>query len=358
MITHYTAITLISAFAMLIMLVCVQNSQFILHDRKRYFQALFLLILLTDLSEWLAAALIGAEPGWRGLHIAAKFWELLLTPFVPFVAMSAATGRRTPFWCFLPVCLNVVLQIASLATGCVFSIDDANAYTRGPMYLVYCALFIFEAVLLVACCLRLGRQYQFANVWFLLLINLLVLLAVFMEFYAPYLRLDWACVSYATILFFIYCEQLVQQVDATTGLLSRRSFRCAVQQIRKPVTVIFFDVDRFKEVNDVYGHKFGDTCLFAAAQAVREVFGHYGYCYRYGGDEFCVILYREQAQIDSLISAYHARLQARREKEPHIPFVSTGYAVFDCKNETISDAVHRADQMMYQYKQQRRERQG
>ena len=55
MITHYTAITLISAFAMLIMVFCAQSNQFLHTHRQRCFQILFVLLLLTDLAEWLAA---------------------------------------------------------------------------------------------------------------------------------------------------------------------------------------------------------------------------------------------------------------------------------------------------------------
>ena len=68
--------------AMLIMTYCVQNRQFVSRYRKRGFQILFLLLAVTDLSEWLAASLIGADETLRGTHIAAKFLELLLTPVV------------------------------------------------------------------------------------------------------------------------------------------------------------------------------------------------------------------------------------------------------------------------------------
>ena len=155
-------------------------------------------------------------------------------------------------------------------------------------------------------------------------------------------------------MFLIYCEQLIHQVDALTGLLNRRSFTSAVGRIATSVTVIFFDVDHFKDINDAYGHKFGDKCLQAVAQETRAVFERYGYCYRYGGDEFCVILRRGAVDTDALLSAYFARIRVLREREPRIPYVSAGYAAYDSEIVTIDDALHRADEMMYRYKQRHR----
>lgn len=355
MITHYTAITLISAFAMLIMVFCAQSNQFLNTYRKRCFQILFVLIMLTGLAEWLAASMEGLPAEYRTLRTAAKFTELLLTPFVPFLAMMAISGKRTTTWKIIPVAANGVLQIVSLFTGWVFTVDAVNVYSHGPLYNLYVALFILETIAMLLHCAQFGRQYQYANITYLILINLLALLAMLMEFYAPYLRLDWTCVSYAAIMFYIYYAQLVEQVDALTGLLNRRSFDCAIRQLKKSANIIFFDVDHFKAVNDAYGHNFGDACLISVAQEIRAVFEKHGYCYRYGGDEFCVILRKMSYDTDALISAYIARIRALREREPRIPFVSAGYAIFDSENETIEEAVIRADEMMYRFKQQHRE---
>ena len=54
--------------------------------------------------------------------------------------------------------------------------------------------------------------------------------------------------------------------------------------------LIVFDVDDFKHVNDVYGHVKGDLCLSVIANCIKGAYAQYGYCYRIGGDEFCVLL--------------------------------------------------------------------
>ena len=51
-----------------------------------------------------------------------------------------------------------------------------------------------------------------------------------------------------------------------------------------------FDVDNFKQINDHYGHVQGDVCLAEIAECIKKVYANDGYCYRTGGDEFCVLL--------------------------------------------------------------------
>lgn len=54
--------------------------------------------------------------------------------------------------------------------------------------------------------------------------------------------------------------------------------------------LIVFDVDDFKHVNDVFGHVKGDLCLSIISDCIKKAYAKYGYCYRVGGDEFCVLL--------------------------------------------------------------------
>lgn len=352
MITYYTAIVFISSLSMVVMAAGAESNHLIPVLRKRFFQVLFLLLIVTNLTEWLADTLDGTSAA-PALLILFKFIEFSVAPFIPIVCMFALGGlSRGHRWIAIPAALNVTLQLSSLVSSCVFFVTEANRYQHGPLYGLYIAIVVVEALLLMIHCLRYSRKYRYTNFWFLVLINLIVLLAVLETLLLPSIRLDWTCISFAAILFYCYYNQLVYQVDDLTGLLNRMSLDRAIEQMKKPAVVIFFDVDRFKQINDEYGHSFGDTCLVMVSQALREVFENHGYCYRYGGDEFCVIQHQDQTEnTEALISQYIAQLKKLRETEPRTPCVSAGYATFDPAVEDIEDAMKRADEMMYLYKQ-------
>ncbi|WP_416368340.1 diguanylate cyclase domain-containing protein [Tritonibacter mobilis] len=89
-------------------------------------------------------------------------------------------------------------------------------------------------------------------------------------------------------------SQLVEH-DPLTGLLNRRSLDVAFGDfVQNPPTLptacLMIDIDHFKRINDEFGHEAGDTVMQSFAGLLREVVGDSGSCYRFGGEEFVVIL--------------------------------------------------------------------
>jgi len=86
-------------------------------------------------------------------------------------------------------------------------------------------------------------------------------------------------------------------VDPLTGLLNRRGFEKAAAALaappegRPPVAALVCDVDRFKQINDAYGHDFGDAALRRLANVLRDTVGERRSALgRLGGDEFVALL--------------------------------------------------------------------
>lgn len=92
-------------------------------------------------------------------------------------------------------------------------------------------------------------------------------------------------------------ESQLAREDSLTKIPNRRSFYengevafSTGNRQQLPITIIFIDVDNFKSINDVYGHKIGDKLLFEAAQVMNENIRKNDVIGRLGGDEFCLIL--------------------------------------------------------------------
>lgn len=83
--------------------------------------------------------------------------------------------------------------------------------------------------------------------------------------------------------------------DQMTGLLSRGGGRVVIEHLMQgasrsgaPLTVVFLDLDRFKQVNDRYGHEAGDLALVTVARKLEEVFRRKDILIRWGGEEFLI----------------------------------------------------------------------
>jgi diguanylate cyclase (GGDEF)-like protein len=87
------------------------------------------------------------------------------------------------------------------------------------------------------------------------------------------------------------------RTDTVTGLGNRRALQermaqasAYAERYREPLSVLMIDLDRFKQVNDTYGHRMGDEVLRAVAEAMRMVFRASDVYGRWGGDEFLAVL--------------------------------------------------------------------
>lgn len=89
---------------------------------------------------------------------------------------------------------------------------------------------------------------------------------------------------------------MLSHVDSLTGLLQRRFLEEHLQSIvdatvgRHPLSFIMIDVDRFKEINDRYGHLVGDEIIRTVCAQIKDIIGDKGLAVRYGGDEFSIVL--------------------------------------------------------------------
>lgn len=118
-----------------------------------------------------------------------------------------------------------------------------------------------------------------------------------------------------------------------------------------PATLVFFDLDKFKLVNDTHGHAEGDRVLKLFAEQMRESFRTSDLFARIGGDEFVALLTNVAADaINDLIERFDTALQARCA-ELALPYTigfSYGLVTYEpLKHSSVEDMLHEADSAMY-----------
>ncbi|URL57463.1 diguanylate cyclase [Luteibacter flocculans] len=146
--------------------------------------------------------------------------------------------------------------------------------------------------------------------------------------------------------------------DPLTGLLNRRAWTEAAQTVleqglARPVAVLFFDLDHFKELNDMHGHASGDRALVAVAAALRHELRPSDLLGRYGGEEFVALLQgvdKENAmQIATRLCRRVHRLEVHIGSAEVLLTVSIGVAM-RTPSDGVQSLVERADTAMYSAK--------
>src|SRR5574343_529047 len=150
--------------------------------------------------------------------------------------------------------------------------------------------------------------------------------------------------------------------DLLTGLFNRRAglrHMTQLQQSAGPnnvMAMLEIDLDRFKPVNDQFGHKAGDVVLQITAERLMTLLHHGDVCCRFGGDEFIVALCRPQRQqIDQLIADLDYEL-SRPIALPSGSLVTVTASIGRCALHTGTDLealIEQADKAMYLKKRQR-----
>ncbi|MFF6955272.1 diguanylate cyclase domain-containing protein [Streptomyces sp. NPDC008317] len=146
--------------------------------------------------------------------------------------------------------------------------------------------------------------------------------------------------------------------DPLTGLLTRDGFtRRATALVRdERAVVVLADVDRFKHVNDTFGHPAGDALLKATADRLAHYTGTSGVAGRLGGDEFAAVLIDRHGTIGDLLTVLGGVLArpAPGGDDTVQTTVSLGWVrAGDFPGEDLPGLLRRADEAMYAAKQAR-----
>lgn len=149
------------------------------------------------------------------------------------------------------------------------------------------------------------------------------------------------------------------ETDALTGLFNRRAFDAKLKQVflhtmrqkSSPVSLLFFDLDHFKKINDEFGHQVGDGHLAKMAGVLRKVIREdVDFAFRFGGDEFAVVIFADYP---------HACDKAKQVLEMMENKVSIGVAAInkDTDDElSLEEFIRRADDALYEAKRRGRGR--
>ena len=153
-------------------------------------------------------------------------------------------------------------------------------------------------------------------------------------------------------------ERAISRTDGLTGLLNGRGFyeAAAVElarssRYRHPVTLAYFDLDDFKEVNDRLGHARGDAVLVAVAHALRRGSRSTDLVARLGGDEFVVLLPETgRDAAEAALGKLRSRAQEMASQHGTKVTASVGSVSFAKPPDDVEALVHEADSVMYDVK--------
>ncbi len=252
----------------------------------------------------------------------------------------------------------VLVTVSTLFNLKWFYYFDGDSYERG-------IFFYPRAVMLMVFCLLLSvysiiYRKEFFPEYRMAIFSLptLAALGAFLQAVFSDLNITYASIAIGLLLVYFNIQSKDLDIDYLTGTFNRRGLDIRLEESIRSANLnhrcfaaVMLDVDKFKNINDTYGHDEGDYALKKVADILIMVFNSKSVIGRFGGDEFCVITeIRDQTTLDEKIDLVEDELDKwnyKRER-PYNLEVSMGQKIYDFKDPMSAKEFQMAiDELMY-----------
>ena len=313
-----------------------------------------------------AAKLLCKELYFYSTGLMCFFWFLY---FEHLRESKLVESKRKVRIACIPMFVFIGLLITNLFAGFLFYVDKNGVYHRGPLFvLTYVFAYMYVFVSCSHIIFGIVRKSNSANK------KTLVFLALFpiapggaglLQFFYPRLPVACGVLALSTLLLYLnWIDQLIS-VDPLTGLNNRKMLVHFYDQWTKGhsegniLYLLMIDANKFKSINDTYGHVEGDQALKNIAEALRlacKELPRRANIARYGGDEFSVLVEASgMEECENLKARIKEMLKEINEKTA-VPFeltVSIGIA-YTSGSLTLKQLIDDADENMYEEKEKSR----
>ncbi|MCR5109279.1 MAG: diguanylate cyclase [Lachnospiraceae bacterium] len=258
-----------------------------------------------------------------------------------------------------------ILLVINLFTGLLFYVDTDGIYHRGPLFiLTYLLSYIYVLITFIRTLWKLFDKSYTGNRHTLILLALFPVapaVAGILQFIYPRLPVACGVLSLTTLVLYLnWIDQLIS-LDPLTGLNNRKQLDHFYDLWRKNrsegdrINVLMIDANKFKSINDTYGHIQGDNALKNISEALKlscHFLPKRANIARYGGDEFAVMFESDDPKDVTLLKEYINQNLKVINKRTGIPFeltVSIGTSFSD-GSVTLKELIGMADEDMYEEK--------
>jgi diguanylate cyclase (GGDEF)-like protein len=301
------------------------------------YTAYSMFLLCQNISNYITLAFIDYFA--HGDRKRAKKMIVIISVFLFFYALSIVANARFHFY---------------------FSLASDNTYIRGELYALRILLSYMVIPALIVVTLLSRKYFKKSQIYMMFFFAILVMLGAMMDILLGG-YLIWGCSSVAYLYIYFFIVQTDMKIDALTGIDNRYSFNEFIETLSRRnkeqvYSVVMIDMDRFKEINDTFGHAEGDNALRDMASILKTTLRRSNFVARYGGDEFIMIVHAK-SNIKRLMERIEEAM--RRHNDSGLRLyklqISYGYADYTTNSgQSIDDFIAHVDALMYANKMEHR----
>ena len=276
------------------------------------------------------------------------------TPFVLALVIMVLV-KRQKYFVFIPAALMLIVNIISIFTGIVFSINDSHELVRGPLgYFPFILCGLYMVFLIVLLIIRSNKRIvEIAPIVFLS-IALASGVAFPFIFGSKFAQIFCTIIAASLFIYYVFTILELTKKDALTGVLNREAYYIETRRDYKDITaIVSLDMNGLKRINDTFGHAVGDEALVTLALCFTKATRSKQSVYRMGGDEFVIVCRKtSKEEVAELVE----RIKENVAETDYS--CSIGYSYHEEGTIKLEDLLRESDKEMYSdknefYKNQR-----
>lgn len=258
------------------------------------------------------------------------------------------------------LCLLAAVVVINPITHWLFYLDALNQYHRGILFFPYTfftyMMLPITLIMIIANRKRIERTHFLPMLLFIFPMVFTSLLAILVYGIA----IAWVGTTISIFIIYLFIQNQRIGTDYLTGIYNRRQLtdylqgRMRGRRSNDCFGIAMIDINRFKHINDNWGHKVGDEVLVALARILTDTYQEQEFLARYAGDEFIIVM--ESSRLEDVHESV-ARLYRQIDQfnassgKPWTLGVSVGYDLYDPDSGMSMDALlHHIDKLMYKSK--------
>ncbi len=302
------------------------------------------------------------------LHFTINLIGFIVTPSVPYLGCLFMKEWINRFQrerinecksMYLPLVVNTIAAIASISGHGAFSISKDSIYSRGEIFWVLPTIsyfyFAYSLYIIYKYRSKIIRSDQILFSSFYIAISICTAIQLSNGTWFTI----WNSSAIICIMMYIFILDDQAYRDALTGLSNRLFYERYIENFNRNknhnMVAIYIDLDKFKGINDQFGHSEGDDAIRIFALLLKDCFmTKYKKIMRVGGDEFLVIVKEQSLE---MVEYYVEKLKREinsfnetKEKPYELNF-SYGIAKYDDTYQSITQFFEHTDHLMYGNKQ-------
>ncbi len=343
------------------------------YDKNLFNHLLFytVILLITDALGWLLANLEGfafanflVTAIYYSMHLLICTYWIMYCDYIIYEDEVHAKKVRTIF--MIPTIILTILAFMSYKYSILFNITADNQYYRGDYYILFIIVNYFYVIYSIYKIVKQMIKNKLNNkknnrLYTLIVYPALPISGVILQTIYYGVNITWLLTAVSLIIVYFNFQNAQLIIDPLTKISNRYRFEGVFDkhynnqegEMLKFLAII--DVDRFKGINDRYGHLEGDEVLEKVAKILREKAKPKDYVARIGGDEFAIFgncnNENEVKMLERSIQAEINKYNKNSDKDYKIS-ISMGYTTQNIEHsKSREELVFEADTNMYQNKQ-------